>query len=147
MMSFKNCIRIRIAIFWRPAYYFGRLPRFCEQAFSLGDVILTGTTIVSVYFWHKNIKTIIIWKKTWHMTTLNEKNLNLVNDVIMLALLVNKCSNFLLSTKVKICNLFIFYNFVIINPLPSNWSYMINLITLILRILKDHGRKIWPIKG
>ena len=27
MMSFKNCIRIRIAIFWRPAYYFWRLRR------------------------------------------------------------------------------------------------------------------------
>ena len=27
MMSFKNCIRIRIATVWRPAYYFWRLRR------------------------------------------------------------------------------------------------------------------------
>ena len=27
MMSFKNCIRIRIATFWRPAYYFWRSRR------------------------------------------------------------------------------------------------------------------------
>ena len=39
MMSFKNCIRIRITSFWRLAY-FATLPIFCEQAFSLGGVRL-----------------------------------------------------------------------------------------------------------
>ena len=34
-----------------------------------------------------------------------------------------------------------------VNLLPSSWSYMINLIILILRVLKDHGKKICPIKG
>ena len=46
MMSFKNCIRIRMTIFWRLAYYLWLLPRFCEQAFSLGDVELTHYLVI-----------------------------------------------------------------------------------------------------
>ena len=58
MMSFKNCIRIRITSFWRLAC-FATLPLFFEQAFSsrwywLNPIVLLFLFYISITFYVEN---------------------------------------------------------------------------------------------
>ena len=77
MMSFKNCIRIRIATFGRPAYYFWRLRRChvsVNRSSALGGFDCTQLLYqYSVQYPVVNICVIIWYLKVWRTIVLQSK--------------------------------------------------------------------------